>query len=49
MRGNGSSQSFPQEVVTLDDMLADFDALRQQVGVERMGILGHSAMGCMAL
>jgi len=49
MRGNGRSQSFPLEVVTLDAMLADFDALRQQVDVERMGILGHSAMGCMAL
>jgi proline iminopeptidase len=49
MRGNGRSQGFPLEVVTLDAMLADFDALRQQAGVARMGILGHSAMGCMAL
>ena len=49
MRGNGRSDGFPMEAVTLDAIFEDFDAFRRHAGLERIGILGHSAMGCMAL
>lgn len=49
MRGSGKSKGFPPEAVTLDSVLDDFDALRCRLGLEQLGILGHSAMGCMAL
>jgi len=49
MRGNGRSDGFSLEQVTLDRVLDDFQALRTSLGLEQLGILGHSAMGCMAL
>jgi len=49
MRGNGRSDGFAIETVTLDRVLEDFAALRRHLGLERLGILGHSALGCVAL
>ena len=49
MRGNGRSGDFPPEAVTLDSILEDFDLFRRHVGFERIGLMGHSAIGCMAL
>ena len=49
MRGNGRSRGFALDTVTLDRVFEDIQALRKHLGLERIGILGHSAMGCMSL
>ncbi|TCC17039.1 alpha/beta fold hydrolase [Kribbella speibonae] len=39
----------PGEPVNLDVLLADFEGLREQLGIERWAILGHSAGGNYAV
>jgi proline iminopeptidase len=39
----------PGDPVTLDVLLADFEELREQLGIERWAILGHSAGGNYAV
>jgi proline iminopeptidase len=39
----------PGEPITLDALLADFEELREQLGIERWAILGHSAGGNYAV
>jgi len=48
-RGNGRSGRPPREELTLDGWVADADALRAHLGVERVAVLGHSFGGCIGL
>ncbi|WJF90866.1 alpha/beta fold hydrolase [Paraburkholderia bonniea] len=44
LRGHGESP-WPGEPFTLDDLVADLEALRVRLGLERMHIVGHSLGG----
>jgi len=48
-RGNGRSARHSGDELTLDQWVADADALRAHVGVERVAVLGHSFGGCIGL
>lgn len=48
-RGNGRSGRPPAEELTLDGWVADADALRAHLGVDRVAVLGHSFGGCIGL
>lgn len=48
-RGNGRSGRPPIETLTFDQLVADADGLRAQLGFERTAVLGHSYGGCLAL
>lgn len=49
-RGVLRSDALPDgETPTIPDLIADFEALRNQLGIERWTILGHSAGGTYAL
>ena len=48
-RGNGRSGRPPLETITMPQLAADVDALREHLGHERIGLLGHSYGGFVAL
>jgi proline iminopeptidase len=48
-RGNGRSGRPPFETLTLAQLAADADALRADLGLEKVAVLGHSYGGCVAL
>ena len=49
-RGNGSSSAIkPGQGNTLADQIADLEALRVQLGVEKMDLLGHSWGGYLSM
>lgn len=48
-RGNGRSDRTDAATLTLDQLVADADALRAHLGFERTAVLGHSYGGCLAL
>ena len=48
-RGNGRSGRPPLDTITHAQLVADLDALRAHLGVERWAVLGHSFGGTVAL
>jgi proline iminopeptidase len=48
-RGNGLSERVPLETITLPQLAADVDALREHLGYERVGLAGHSYGSFVAL
>jgi proline iminopeptidase len=48
-RGNGRSGRAPSETITFEQLCADADALRDHLGFEKVGVLGYSFGGCIAL
>lgn len=48
-RCNGRSTGVPVETMTFENLTADADALREQLGFERWAVLGHSFGGHVAL
>ena len=48
-RGNGRSGRPPIETLTLDQLVADADALRAHLGYQQIAVIGHSYGGCLAL
>jgi proline iminopeptidase len=48
-RGNGRSGRPPIETLTFEQLVADADALRANLGHEEVAVLGHSYGGCLAL
>lgn len=48
-RGNGRSGRPPRDALTLDAWVADADALRAHLRVDRVAVLGHSFGGCIGL
>lgn len=48
-RCNGRSQAAPVSSMTFENLTADADALRKQLGYERWAVLGHSFGGHVAL
>lgn len=48
-RCNGRSVGAPQTSMTLDNLTADADALRERLGFEQWAVLGHSFGGHVAL
>lgn len=48
-RGNGRSGRPSMETLTLSQMAADADALREAIGVNRISVIGHSYGGFVAL
>jgi proline iminopeptidase len=48
-RNNGRSEHGPLEDVTIPQLADDVDGLRAHLGLERMGVLGHSYGGFVAL
>ena len=48
-RGNGRSGRPPLDTITMPQLAADVDALREHLGHERIGLLGHSYGGFVAL
>ena len=48
-RCNGRSVGAPVESMTWDNLIADAEALREQLGFERWAVLGHSFGGNVAL
>lgn len=48
-RGNGRSERVPLETITIPQLAADVDALRDHLGLERVGLMGHSYGGFVAL
>ncbi|HEX6302376.1 MAG TPA: alpha/beta fold hydrolase, partial [Acidimicrobiia bacterium] len=48
-RCNGRSTGAPVESMTWDNLTADADALRQELGFEQWAVLGHSFGGHVAL
>lgn len=49
LRGHGGSSRVPVEQLTLERFTQDVEALRAHLGHERVGILGHSVGGMIAL
>ena len=47
-RGTGRSQRMPHDTYTRDHTIADLDALRQHLGLEKIAVLGHSHGGFLA-
>ena len=48
-RGNGRSGRPPIDTLTFEQLVADADALRVHLGLERVAVMGHSYGGCLAL
>ncbi len=48
LRGGGQSTGDPT-VLTFDQVAADFEAIRVDLGVEQVAIIGHSIMGVLAI
>ena len=48
-RGNGRSGRPPSGMITFERLCADADALREQLGFEKVAVLGHSYGGFVAL
>jgi proline iminopeptidase len=48
-RGNGRSGRPPSGMITFERLCADADALREQLGFEKVAVLGHSYGGFIAL
>lgn len=48
LRGSGSSASDPAEL-TFDVLAEDLEAIRKDLGVERIAVLGHSILGVLAI
>ncbi|WDZ84796.1 alpha/beta fold hydrolase [Micromonospora cathayae] len=48
-RGSGRSDPAPPETYTMDDHVADLEALRQHLGLDRIGLLGISYGGMVSL
>ncbi|MHA1619191.1 MAG: alpha/beta fold hydrolase [Promethearchaeota archaeon] len=48
-RGHGCSGRPPIETITFEQLADDADALREKLGIEKIGIIGHSAGGYVAL
>jgi proline iminopeptidase len=48
-RGNGRSGRPPLETITIPQLAADVEALREHLGYERIGVAGHSYGGFVAL
>src|SRR5215213_912894 len=48
-RGNGRSGRPPLETLTFEQFCSDADALREHLGFEKVGVLGYSYGGCIAL
>jgi proline iminopeptidase len=48
-RGNGRSGRPPLETITMQQLAADVDALREHLGLEKVAVLGHSFGGFVAL
>ena len=48
LRGGGQSTGDPS-ALTFDRVAADFEAIRRALGVEQVAILGHSALGILAI
>ena len=48
LRGSGSSASDPSEL-TFDVLAEDLEAIRTNLGVERVAVLGHSILGALAI
>lgn len=48
-RGNGRSGRPPSETLTFEQFCSDADALRDYLGFERVGVMGHSYGGFIAL
>jgi pimeloyl-ACP methyl ester carboxylesterase len=47
LRGHGNSPKL-EGPITLDDLVADLEALREDVGIERLSVFGHSLGGMVA-
>jgi proline iminopeptidase len=47
LRGGGASDRVPLDTLTLDDLVADIEAVRQHLGHERIVIMGHSMHGLL--
>lgn len=48
LRGSGSSPSDPADL-TFDVLAEDLEAIRADLGVERVAVLGHSILGALAI
>lgn len=48
LRGNGRSDPCPAADITIDHILEDLEALRQQLGIAQWTMLGHSGGGLIA-
>jgi proline iminopeptidase len=48
-RCNGQSDSLPMSSMTMENLCADADALREELGFEKWAVLGHSFGGNVAL
>lgn len=48
-RGGGRSDSLPPDAITLDNAVADVEAIRQLLGIEQWAVLGASGGGIWAL
>ena len=48
LRGSGRSTGQPTDL-TFDVLAADLEAIRTDLGVERIGVLGHSILGLLAI
>ena len=48
-RGNGRSDPVPLETITMKQLAEDVEAVRSELGYERVGIVGHSFGGFVAL
>jgi 3-oxoadipate enol-lactonase len=47
LRGHGNSPK-SEGPITLDDLVADLEALRENIGIEKLGVFGHSLGGMVA-
>jgi proline iminopeptidase len=47
-RGNGRSDPVPMSTITFEQLAADIDALREEFGFDRIGVIGHSYGGFVA-
>lgn len=47
LRGHGDSPK-PELPITLDDLVADLEALRNEIGIEKLSVFGHSLGGMVA-
>jgi proline iminopeptidase len=48
-RGNGRSERVPLETITIPQLAVDADAMREQLGLHRVAMMGHSYGGFIAL
>lgn len=48
-RGNGRSERPPLETITIPQLAEDVDGFRAHLGLERLGVMGHSYGGFVAL